>query len=409
MSPAITTNEPTIKCPKCGAAVPLTESLAAPMVAAVRAEMQGKVDEAREAKEEALAAVEQRTRDIDLIISTRVSDAQRRAQIDASSKAEAEWAGKLSAAEEASGTLRTKLAAAQQAQAEALRKERALEDRERELDLTIERRLANEAVTIRAAAANSAEEAWKFKVAEKDVLLGSMQTKIEELSQKITQGSQQLQGEVQELDLETTLRTRFHMDDLSEVGKGVNGADVTQAVAGGAGLILYESKRTKTYSSGWLPKLREDGRAAKADVLVLVTQAMPKDVENFDCVDGVWICAPKFALPLAAILRETLLRVQAERTAQDGLETKAAVVYKYMTGARFKQRVEAVVEAFTTMREDLDAERKAFARVWAKRETQLERALTNTAGLCGDLQGIAGGTAVLEIEGLSTLKLGGGE
>ena len=172
------------------------------------------------------------------------------------------------------------------------------------------------------------------------------------------------------------------------------------------GVILWESKRTRNWSQVWLGKLRDDLRTANADIPVIVTQAMPKDVDGFDVVDGVWVCAPKYALALATLLREGLLRAHAVRQAQTGMATKAELIYAYLIGKQFRHRIEAVVESFTNLSSDLDSEKKAITRAWAKRSAQIENALTATAGLFGDIQGV-GGSAVPEIEGLSMKALGG--
>jgi len=310
------------------------------------------------------------------------------------------------------GDLRVKLAEAQQAQAEAVRKERELEGRERTVTLTIEQGITAGVAQARDAARRDADEAARLRLAEKDTQLESMRRTIEDLQRKADQGSQQTQGEAQELELEAALRRRFPFDLVTEVAKGVNGADCEHVVRSPSGAecgkVLYESKRTKNWSAAWLPKLREDGRRAKADVLVLVTQALPEEVEVFGFVDGVWVVAARHVEPLAALVREGLLRVHAVRQAQVGMANKAELVYEYLTGPGFKHRVEAVVEAFTVMSEDLTAEKKAITRAWAKREQQIEKVLTSTTGLFGDLQGVAG-TALGEIEGLGLKALAGGE
>jgi hypothetical protein len=292
--------------------------------------------------------------------------------------------------------LRAKLAEAQKAQAEALRKERELDDRERELELTVERRIGEGVGAARDAARRDADEANRLKLLEKDTLLESMQKKVEELNQKITQGSQQMQGEVQELDLQAKLTAAFPFDSITEVAKGVNGADCSQVVASSTGahcgLILWESKRTKNWSDGWLPKLREDGRKAQADLLVIVSQTLPEELSaaSFGCIDSVWVCAPLLATTLALALRATLLAVHNTKQVQAGMLSKSEEVYAYVTGPQFRHRVEALVEAFTAMNEDLAAEQKSMQRQWAKRATQIERILTSTTGMFGDLQGIAG-------------------
>jgi hypothetical protein len=187
------------------------------------------------------------------------------------------------------------------------------------------------------------------------------------------------------------------------VPKGEFGGDVLHRVAGPnnqiCGTILWESKRTKNWSDGWLPKLREDQRAAKAEIAVIISQALPKDVETFGLIDGVWVADPKVTLPVALSLRQSLIEVAAVRQASEGQQTKMEMVYGYLMGPRFRQRIQAIVEAFSSMREDLDRERKAITRQWAKREEQIDRVMSATVGMYGDLQGIAGKT-LQEIEGL---------
>jgi len=190
---------------------------------------------------------------------------------------------------------------------------------------------------------------------------------------------------------------------IQPVPKSEFGGDVLHRVVGPlgqpCGTILWESKRTKNWSDTWLPKLREDQRAAKAEIAVIISQALPKDVETFDLVDGVWVAHPRVLLPIAITLRNTLIEVASARQASEGQQTKMEMVYQYLTGQRFRQRVQAIVEAFSSMREDLDRERKAITKQWAKREEQIDRVMQATVGMYGDLQGIAGKT-LQEIEGL---------
>ena len=241
---------------------------------------------------------------------------------------------------------------------------------------------------------------------EKEETITAMQKQIEDLKRRAEQGSQQLQGEVQELELENLLRAKFPFDTIEPVPKGEFGGDALQRVVsasgqpnGTVGTILWESKRTKNWSDGWLVKLREDQRTAKAEVAVLVSQVLPKGVESFDVVDGVWVTSPRAVLPVATVLRHTLLQVSTARQVSEGQQTKTEMVYQYLTGPRFRHRVEAIVEAFSSMQEDLAAEKKAIQRQWAKREIQLNNVLQSTAGMYGDLQGIAG-KSLQEIEGL---------
>jgi hypothetical protein len=296
-----------------------------------------------------------------------------------------------------------KLAEAQKAQADLIKKQRELDDAKRELDLTIEKRVQDGLTEVRSQAKREAEDGMRLKVAEKDQAIASMQQKIEELKQKAEQGSQQLQGEVLELELEHLLRSKFPFDLVEPVPKGEFGGDALHRINSPSGMacgsILWESKRTRNWSDSWLAKLREDQRTAKAEVCVLVSQALPKGVETFDLLDGVWITSPRAAIPVATMLRQGLLEVTQTRALSVGQQTKAEMVYQYLTGPRFKQRVEAIVEAFSSMQEDLDKERKVITKQWAKRQEQIERVMGATVGMYGDLQGIAG-RSLQEIEGL---------
>jgi len=389
-----------VKCPKCGTSIPITEALAGPLLEATKKQYQADIAAMEEEQKRALGELE----------TTVAARAKAAAQAQVAADFEREQSIATQAQQEAE-TLRAKLTVAQQAQAEALRKERELADRERELNLTIQTQVNDQISEVKLRAISEANDANRLKLLEKDTLLESMQNKVAELQQKLTQGSQQTQGEVQELDLEQKLRSAFPFDTIGEVAKGVSGADVNHVVvsATGAqcGTILYESKRTKNWSPAWLPKLREDGRKAQADILVLVSTALPEEVTTFGNIDNVWVCSPITALPLAAVLRMSLLSVHATKQAQDGMRTKAEEIYSYVTGSQFRRRVEALVEAFTTMQEDLTAEQKAVQRQWAKRAAQIERVLTSTSGMFGDMQGIAG-KALSEPEGLA-LSSGGGE
>lgn len=413
--------EPTIICPNCKTEIRLTESLAAPLIAATRQQFEKQLAQ----KDADIAQREQGIRDKEKQITEakRTLDEQVAEQVASQLKTErarvieeesrrakqaaaAEIENKTRELESLQEVLKArdeKLAEAQKAQAELIKKQRELDDAKRELELTVEKRVQDGLVEVRNQAKREAEEGLKLKVMEKDQTIASMQQKIEELKQKAEQGSQQLQGEVQELELENLLRVKFPFDSIEPVPKGEFGGDVLQRVVSQSGqpsgTILWESKRTKNWSDGWLVKLREDQRAAKAEISVLVSQVLPKGVEAFDVIDGVWVASPRAALPVATVLRHTLLQVSMARQVSEGQQTKTELVYQYLTGPRFRQRVEAIVEAFSTMQEDLDKERKAIMKQWAKREEQIERVMGATVGMYGDLQGIAG-KSLQEIAGL---------
>ena len=410
--------EPTIICPNCKTEIKLTESLAAPLLAATKQDFEkrlaqkdtdiAKRESTLREREETLAKAKDT---IDEQIAEKLKQERTRIVAEEAKKA------KLAAADDAEQKINEikylndilkqrdeKLGEAQKAQADLIRKQRELDDAMREVDLTVEKRIQAGLAATREQARKEVEEQQKLKVAEKEQTILAMQKQIEELKRRAEQGSQQLQGEVQELELENLLRAKFPFDTIEPVPKGEFGGDALQRVVSPSGqpsgTILWESKRTKSWSDGWLVKLREDQRTAKAEIAVLVSQALPKGVESFDVIDGVWVTSPRAVLPVATVLRHTLLQVSMARQVSEGQQTKTEMVYQYLTGPRFRHRVEAIVEAFSSMQEDLAAEKKAMQRQWAKREVQLNNVLQSTAGMYGDLQGIAG-KSLQEIEGLS--------
>ncbi|PSH05048.1 MAG: DUF2130 domain-containing protein [Acidobacteria bacterium] len=424
-----TFTEPTIICPKCKAEIPLTESLAAPLLEATRKQYEGKLsqkDKEIEQREEVLREQEKKVaeakRKLDQQIAEQVAEQVKTEQ--ARIVAEEAKKAKLASASEIEAKNREveglkevltennrKLAEAQKAQADALKKQREFEDAKRELDLTVEKRVKDNLTEVRTQAKKEAEENERLKVAERDQKIASMQRTIEELQRKAEQGSQQTQGEVQELALENLLRAKFPYDTIEPVPKGEFGGDTIQRVVspGGvmAGTILWESKRTKNWSNGWLAKLRDDQRAAQAEISVLVSQALPDGVETFEFIEGVWVTHPRAIAPIAMMLRNTLIEVNNARIINEGQQTKAEMIYHYLTGPRFRQRVEAIVEAFSSMQDDLDKERKVITKQWAKRQEQIDRVMGSTVGMYGDLQGIAG-KSIQEIEGLELRALGAG-
>ncbi len=449
--------DPTIPCPKCGADIKLTESLAAPLLEATRADYEQRLarqkaevaerETAMKAREEELAkqreaveatvaeklkaerdklaadaakreqalraekaALAQEREALDASVAEKLKAERSRIAADEAKKAKQALGDELERKARDFAELQevlkqrdAKLAEAQKAQADLIRKQRELDDAKREMELTVEKRVTESLGKTREQAKKEAEESLSLRIAEKEQTIASMQQKIEELKKKAEQGSQQLQGEVLELDLESRLTGRFPHDTIEPVPKGEFGGDIVQRVvtpAGAAcGTILWESKRTKNWSDGWLAKLREDQRQAKAEIAVIVSVALPKDVETFDQVDGVWIVHPRCVLPVAMSLRNMLIEVSCARQAGEGQQTKMELMYHYLTGPKFRLRVQAIVEAFSSMEEDLAKEKRMMLKQWSKREQQIARVTEATVGMYGELQGIAG-KSLQEIEGL---------
>ncbi len=420
-----TTSEPTIICPKCKTEIKLSESLAAPLIESTKRQYEAQLAKKDEdvAKREAALRVERTALDkdresIDAQVTEKLAAERKRIAEEEAKKAQraisTELEQKTTEIADLEKLLKdrdTKLTEAQKAQVELIRKQRELEDAKRELDLTVEKRVQESVETVRLKARQEAEEALTLKVAEKEETIASMQRQIEILKQKAEQGSQQLQGEVQELALEALLANGYPQDTIVPVPKGEHGGDVIQCVNGPlgqpSGKILWEAKRTKHWSDSWLSKLREDQRTAGADTAVIVSQALPKSVDTFALIDGVWVSAVRYVIPVSVAIRQALIDIAAVRNSQVGQETKMAMVYQYLTSQRFRHRIEAIVEKFSDMQADLDRERKTMTRLWAKREEQIRGVVEATAGMYGDLQGIAGKT-LKEIEGLNLRMLGDG-
>ena len=419
-------DELTVKCSNCGNEIRLTESLAAPLIAATRMQYEKQLaakDSEVAAREAELrlaeAEIASKRASIEDEVNDRLLEAQKRIATEEAARARKVVAADLEAKDAELATLQeslsssnSKVAVLSKAQAALMRSKRELESERESLELSVEKRVHEELDAVKLQARQEAEDALRLKVSEKEEQISGMKRQIEELKRRAEQGSQQLQGEVQELELEKLLAASFPMDRIEPVAKGEFGGDALQRVLGPfgqpCGTILWESKRTKNWSDAWLQKLRDDQRTAKADLAVLVTLALPKGVETFGLVDGIWIAQARAAIPVAVALRQTLLEVASARRSSEGLQTKTELLYAYLVGPRFRQRVQAIVEAFSSMKSDLEKERKVITKQWAKREEQISRVMHSTVGMYGDLQGIAG-ASIGEIEGLEMEQLGSGE
>lgn len=276
------------------------------------------------------------------------------------------------------------------------KRQRELEEKEKAMELEVARKLDEERRKIEGQIAARLAEENRVKDLEKDKQLADLRQQIEELKRKAEQGSQQLRGEVVELELEEILRANFPYDEIEPVAKGIKGADVIQRVNTSAGqpcgTIIWESKNTKTWSDNWIPKLKDDQRTLKAEIAVLASMVLPKGISHFGNVDGVWVTDFSTVIGVASALRANLTQVSMTRLAVEGKSSKMEVLYAYLSGTEFKQRVEAIVESFVAMNEDLDREKRAMETAWSKREKQIQRVIHSVAGMYGDMQGIIGAT-----------------
>jgi hypothetical protein len=270
----------------------------------------------------------------------------------------------------------------------ALRKRvRMVEEKEKELDLEIERSIAKEKERIL--------EEQRLKNLEKDKAINDLKNQIGELKRKAEQGSMQAQGEIMELDLEEMLKAKFPSDEIIAVPKGVEGADIIHKVnhAGNyCGTIIWEFKNTKNWSDKWIDKLKEDQREKKAEIAVIVSKTLPDNVKNCCNLNSIWVCGYSFAAEFAEILTSNLVNVAIVKNSQIGKDEKMEAIYDYLSSNFFKQRIEAIVDAFISMKNALEKEKTVALKNWAAREMQINRVVKNTVGMYGDMQGIIGAT-----------------
>jgi len=383
-----------ISCPSCGKNIPLSRAL--------RAEIESSVREQYE------RTLEKRERELRSEFDRQLARDLGRVQKEAAMAAGRKSAQELTALREQVAEQSKELNEARRLELDVRKRERELERRREDLELMVQRKLDEERLRLVNDAQQRFTEQHRLKDAEKERQLSDMRRQIEDLKCKAEQGSQQLQGEAGEGELETTLRVGFPADEIVPVVQGVRGADIHHIVidprGGKAGAILWECKNAKNWRDAWIEKLKEDQRALRADIAVIVTASLPKGCARFMLLDGVLVTDFACAAPVAGILRGHLLQLAQTRSAAMNKGEKLELLYRYLSGIEFRQRVEAIVEAFERMREDLDQERRAAERQWSRRSKQIEGVTFNISGMYGDLQGL-----VPSLPSIGRLELPSGE
>jgi hypothetical protein len=302
----------------------------------------------------------------------------------------------------------TMLKAAHQQELEVRKRLRLAEEKEKNIEIEIQRRLGESVEEFKKRSEEQFLKDKKLLLKEHSTVVESLKHKVEDLTRKLSQGSQQTQGEALELVLEDDLKLLFPSDSIEPVPKGVSGADILQTVnnrfSQNSGSLLWEFKNTKTWSDAWVQKLKDDQRSLKADISIILTSTLPKGVKGFSFYNGVWVTDLHSYVGLCTALRHQLLQAHSARQANVGKNEKMETLYHYLSGNEFKQRVQTIIEAFSSMKEQLEKERVAMTRIWAKREKELDRVLAGTAGMYGDLEGIVGNT-LQKVEGLEVFGL----
>jgi hypothetical protein len=403
MQPHSTATE-TIKCPHCNESFPISSALQG-LVEPLKNELKKEAlvkEQALEQWEVALkekeAEVAHAKEDIERQVAARVQEsrAELRQELlkEAQADAEAAVTLKMKDLETQVREKTQKIADLETRELALLKRERELEESKQAQELELERRIAAERKIIAAEAEQRVTESYRLKEQEREKVIRDLRIALEDAKRTAEQGSQQTQGEVLELELEQFLGHTFPHDTIQPVPKGKRGADVVQTVYTPTGYccgtIVWESKRTKTWNDGWLAKVKDDQQEAKADIAVIITETLPKDLMHFGTREDVWVSSYTCLPGIALALRERLIAVALMRKAGQGKDEKMEVVFNFLTGPEFRNRVQAITETFMSMKADLDRERLVYERQWKQREKQIHRVLLNTAGMYGDLQGLIG-------------------
>ena len=397
-----------IVCPHCSKNIILDEALTQSLeeeitkklekehsseIIKVKAEIAKKDNELRSVK----SSIEEQ-------INTAVKEEKEKIQKEAIKKAEESISKDLKDLKEQIKEKSEKLDEAEKQELKLRKEKRELEEAKKKFQIEVERKLDDERKKIFEEASKKSEEEHNLKDKEKQKQIDDLRTQIGELKRKAEQGSQKLQGEVLEKELEQVLREQFVQDEIEPISSGVSGADILQKVCSRAGkicgTILIESKNAKNWSNTWLQKLKKDQREAKADMGVIITTVLPEGVSSFDCQEGIIIVHFNHAIPVILLLRNQLFEIARTKSFNTGKNEKMEALYNYLTGTEFRQKVESVVEAFAHMMDDLQKEKRAMTKIWSKREKQIEQAFYGIAGMYGGMQGIVG-TSLPEIKGLN--------
>jgi len=387
-----------IKCPNCQTEFEASDAFRDEIQKELRAkasEWQAKKEEEYRKKEEAFDA------------KLKLSLDQQKAEMENNIRktVAGDFENQLKILKEAAAENDEKLKAAREKELEFLRKEKAFKEKEEELEIVLQKKLQEERNVIQEQIRKQEQEKTALKDTEHQMQVNELKKQLEdqkklaeEMRRKSEQGSMQLQGEVQELALEELLRSTFPFDSISEVGKGVRGADAIQTVRNkqgqDCGKIIYESKRTKAFSIDWIEKLKADMRSQHADVAVLVTEALPRDMDVFGEKDGIWICRFSEVKALSYLLRDGILKIFAATKSQENKGEKMTMLYNYLTSNEFSDQWSAIREGFMSMKVSIQKERDAMEKLWKAREKQLEKVMLNAAHIKGSVEGIAGQDSV---------------
>jgi hypothetical protein len=394
-------NNSTVRCPNCRHEFPLGSALTEEIENEVKAKYKAYLGEerkkmdavkaqlAREAEELKLKAENQ-----DRLLADQLRAAKTQLEQEAVKKAASEMQLQMEMLNRELTEKSQKLKESQNRELELLQKEKQIREKEENMVLELEKKMHERQKEIEEKVKKLEADRFEMKIKELEKKLEDQKELAETMRRKAEQGSMQLQGEVLELALEELLKNTFPFDQVEEVAKGVKGADCIQTVrnhtAQECGKIIYESKRTKAFASEWIEKLKTDMRAQQADVAILVTETLPRDMSSFGFKDGIWVCRFSDVKALAFVLRDSLIRIKSAVISQENMSDKAQMIYNYITGTEFRQNIEATLESWLALKDAITREKVQMEKIWKEREKQLDKALTSTAQFYGSMKGIAG-------------------
>ncbi len=390
-----------IQCPNCGTSIDVNEVLYSQLEHEVRAKYDVELKRQQQDMQQRAEALEQMRKDLELdkkrsqeaveaAVEEQMKQEKKLLEQRIRKQLESDQADELKQLKTELDEKSMQVREFNRLKAELERRKRDMQEMEDKFKASYEAQLNEEQEKMRKAAG----EQFEKKLADKDYFIKQLKNQLSEAQRKAEQGSMQMQGEVQELAIEQWLREQFPLDIIEEVKKGVRGADCIQRVntqlRQNCGIIYYESKRTKSFQAPWIEKFKADMRDIGADIGVLVTEAMPADMERMGLKDQVWICTYEEFKGLSAVLRESLIQLSSVTASQRNRGDKMHMLYAYLTSNEFAMQIEAIVEGFVQMKGDLDAEKRAMHNLWKKREKQMEKVVLNTTNMYSSIRGIAG-------------------
>jgi len=394
-------DELTINCPECGHNFALTDTLADPLIKAERAAHEKALRVNEEKLRQREANFQQEKEELRKIAQKQLDDERLKIAKQEEERARKNLELELKLKERDVKDREDQIAKRDEKLEKLLNNEteqtkliRELREKDKERELAYQRKLGHDIDEVKQKVLAEVQEENRLILAEKDKKIESLKHHAEDMKRKAEQGSQQSQGDIVEIDLENALSSKFRHDKIERVKKGVSGADILQTVMSPngnyCGKILWEIKRTKNWSGGWIAKLKQDQRNKQAEMAVIMSEVIPDEIDGSGQVDGVWVVDYKNAIRTATALREGLYSTAKERALHIGKGTKMEAVYDYLTGAKFKNHIESIYEKHTALREDLAKEKAFMNRMWARREAQIDGVISSSMGMYGDLEGIAG-------------------